>query len=113
MQNDNVLKPCPFCGGDVKHIQGLPPLDDSHFIDCPGCGISSKIASTKEAVIEAWNRRAHPGQPEPRAEVTDEWLETFTDEFFPRRDVDYMTFVRPTMLRFARALRAAFAGEGQ
>lgn len=65
MPNDNVLKPCPFCGGDVKHIQGLPPLDDSHFIDCPGCGISSKIASTKEAVIEAWNRRAHPGQPEP------------------------------------------------
>ncbi|CAJ6340021.1 restriction alleviation protein, Lar family [Burkholderia pseudomallei] len=71
MPNDNVLKPCPFCGGDVKHIQGLPPLDDSHFIDCPGCGISSKIASTKEAVIEAWNRRAHPGQPEPRASKCD------------------------------------------
>ncbi|WP_081058729.1 Lar family restriction alleviation protein [Burkholderia cepacia] len=75
MPNDNVLKPCPFCGGDVKHIQGLPPLDDSHFIDCPGCGMSSKIASTKEAVIEAWNRRAHPGPPEPRAEVTNPFRE--------------------------------------
>jgi Lar family restriction alleviation protein len=52
------LLPCPFCGGDVKLIQGFEPLDDSFFVDCQKCEMSGQIVSTKDAAIAAWNRRA-------------------------------------------------------
>jgi Lar family restriction alleviation protein len=52
------LKPCPFCGGDAKLIQGFEPLDDSFFVDCQKCEMSGQIVSTRDAAIDAWNRRA-------------------------------------------------------
>ncbi|ARL52488.1 hypothetical protein BOC51_21315 [Burkholderia pseudomallei] len=60
------LKPCPFCGSSVTHIQGHEPMDDCHFIDCVTCGMSSKIFSTKEDAVEAWNRRAPASEGEQK-----------------------------------------------
>ncbi|MGN4188742.1 Lar family restriction alleviation protein [Burkholderia gladioli] len=54
------LSDCPFCGSAVKYIQGYAPLDYCHFIDCEGCGMSSKVFDSKDAAIAAWNRRASP-----------------------------------------------------
>lgn len=54
----NKLEPCPFCGGEVVHIQGFSPLSQSHFIDCESCGASSPIKQSKEEAFTVWNRRA-------------------------------------------------------
>ena len=54
-----ALKPCPFCGG--KAI--LYDLLDTHgcfSVECFNCD-TDKSDTTKAGVIEAWNRRTHPG----------------------------------------------------
>lgn len=66
------LSDCPFCGSAGKYIQGYATLDDCHFIDCEGCGISSKVFDSKDAAIAAWNRRAStapaiPAEPDDEA----------------------------------------------
>lgn len=61
------LKPCPFCAGEAflheipphKHLLAtfMPDHKGSWVIECAGCGIGI-INEGKDAVIEAWNRRA-------------------------------------------------------
>lgn len=68
----NELKPCPFCGGIDVEVKEAPLVICGHrywFIvhrskGCPLCDAfdqwySSAKLSTKEKVIEAWNRRAY------------------------------------------------------
>lgn len=56
------LKPCPFCGSEVKFVwsnnfaySGLP------MIVCNNCGMllsnKNNIRDTKKFMVEAWNRR--------------------------------------------------------
>lgn len=76
------LKPCPFCGADVKIAsEGAVGFKDgtaklTYFIRCPNCGARNKEASGNVGVrlqeegsifadgteldrsVEAWNRRA-------------------------------------------------------
>ena len=58
------LKPCPFCGGEVKLNKSvkLPFMFYIHHIDdSKNCFIAPDLSITamKEAeAIEAWNRRA-------------------------------------------------------
>ena len=53
------LKPCPFCGGDVFHIQSWE--GDSHDVGCfnSECPIKPNAwAETEDEAIAAWNTRA-------------------------------------------------------
>ena len=67
--NNKELKPCPFCGGEVK---GYADNHKKSMIECKSCnmyfGIQLEIGcelvegwkatfDTKEELIEAWNRR--------------------------------------------------------
>jgi Lar family restriction alleviation protein len=57
MENEIVLKPCPFCGGDA----GLGYSPDGHFVNCTVCCASTNNltahGNTKEEAIELWNTR--------------------------------------------------------
>ena len=51
------LKPCPFCGMTVMAYREHPKLGVA--IECGRleCNIMTRYFPTKEAAIEAWNRR--------------------------------------------------------
>lgn len=57
---ESILKPCPFCGGEVTHFQlswGVVAV-----VDCTGCKTKFVIpwneCETKQDLYNAWNRRA-------------------------------------------------------
>ena len=62
------LKPCPFCGGEVRVTDVIPPRlyieDTAYCVFCASCDLlfgfdmdyGGEFATEKEAV-EAWNRR--------------------------------------------------------
>ena len=61
----NILKKCPFCGGEAQHIVDGAGIcvDDMtvapnvmHFVWCLECSALVSAKSEAEA-IEAWNRR--------------------------------------------------------
>ena len=47
------LMPCPFCGGVAKHTFVM----DDHWVSCTVCGVSGKIANTRQHAVDAWNTR--------------------------------------------------------
>lgn len=54
------LKPCPFCGGEVKLETGwADAVSVFYSFDCDNCGMycSFNDCAPKEDAIEAWNRR--------------------------------------------------------
>jgi Lar family restriction alleviation protein len=52
------LKPCPFCGGEVKIKSDCKNYIHSfYWITCNECGTRQMPSIHKEAVIESWNRR--------------------------------------------------------
>lgn len=76
---DLKLKPCPFCGTELKEfpkVMIVRPVhsdeyliakiqkkmiigSDSYYaVHCIQCGVVGKRGATKEEAIEAWNRRA-------------------------------------------------------
>lgn len=46
------LKPCPFCGGKAKVMNGP---DD--WVQCDGCGAATAFSATVESAIAKWNGR--------------------------------------------------------
>ena len=74
-ENDmgDILKPCPFCGGEAKLERIQHDKRDNMFIQCKNCGCATRIFSCDinliprrvklddkriSPVVEAWNRRA-------------------------------------------------------
>lgn len=58
---DDKLKPCPFCGGRVKMINGM--LGTIMFI-CEKCGADVMffgVEQDKDKAVKAWNRRTDNG----------------------------------------------------
>lgn len=60
MDNDKILKPCPFCGSEKLHIADFP----IGFVLCKNCGaqggISYEVSSTAMKRVDAirkWNER--------------------------------------------------------
>ena len=59
------LKPCPFCGGTNTEMYSLKDPSLHGFIHiCDGFDdymvkVESRLFSTEEEAIEAWNRRAN------------------------------------------------------
>ncbi|MBP2635031.1 MAG: Restriction alleviation protein Lar [Firmicutes bacterium] len=71
-----ILKPCPFCGGnevdfsDCKRLEACENFeccDDEEYVSVVcnfnkgGCGASSGYHDTKEKASAAWNRRGERG----------------------------------------------------
>lgn len=56
MSDTQKLLPCPHCGGDagLSRTNFYVPL---HAVKCPHC---QHAHATRDAAIEAWNRRATP-----------------------------------------------------
>lgn len=60
----NLLKPCPFCGGEAVIENWLTRIGFKAEISCTGClaWMPSKNCNTAEeaekAAADAWNRRA-------------------------------------------------------
>lgn len=57
------LKPCPFCGNRNVNLQIVrEKLDysdiDGAYIECPICGIESRIFEDPDEAVEFWNRRS-------------------------------------------------------
>lgn len=58
------LKPCPFCGGTYTRMYSLKDHSLHGFIHmCDGFDdymvkVESRLFSTEEEAVEAWNRRA-------------------------------------------------------
>lgn len=57
------LKPCPFCGGDVRFDKAYSYFRDS-VIYCDGCGMVFTLddcAASDDIIVRAWNRRCGNG----------------------------------------------------
>lgn len=57
------LKPCPFCGGkaDLCKMERRDFPKTMYMITCNRCFAKTYLLTDKEAVINAWNRRADNG----------------------------------------------------
>ena len=58
-EEDNKLKPCPFCGA-TPEIGSLGGDQQNWCIWCPECKgacVETDINTSKEDIIKAWNRR--------------------------------------------------------
>ena len=51
------LKPCPFCGGEVKRVKGI--IQGMTMFSCETCGADVCFygAEFEPKASEAWNRR--------------------------------------------------------
>ena len=52
-----VLKPCPFCGGEAVLCRALW----GDFIKCPDCEATTKSSNDFDKAVGFWNRRAGEG----------------------------------------------------
>lgn len=67
MQNNERLKPCPFCGGTGEAYQAptmrsLKIDDDVYWVQCRNCFGRAGNSYSKIEAINAWNRRAEDGK---------------------------------------------------
>ena len=55
------LKPCPFCGGNAKHVK-LRNIavknKEVFYVECAVCRVRTMVELDSDTAIEAWNRRA-------------------------------------------------------
>jgi Lar family restriction alleviation protein len=59
MNENELLKPCPFCGGEAFIFSITQYFGDRAIfaVVCENCNASSKSKSKEEYAINAWNRR--------------------------------------------------------
>ena len=58
------LKPCPFCGGEARHIlyHNKECTWVRHYVQCLRCDGKTSKYMNREIAIESWNRRAEDGK---------------------------------------------------
>lgn len=55
---NNVLKPCPFCGGEADVIEHIFEIDSTYGLQCKKCKAKTyQFYESEEKAIESWNRR--------------------------------------------------------
>ena len=52
-----MLKPCPFCGGDAKEFTGEDAAPHRWTVECDSCG-AHVGSDTRHKARAKWNRRA-------------------------------------------------------
>lgn len=57
MNNDEVLKPCPYCGKVPELESRLKETEFAIGCDTPYCMVTTTNWRTKEEAIELWNHR--------------------------------------------------------
>ena len=51
------LLPCPFCGGEARHVE---PFWRHNEVRCTACGAETDTYDTMNEAIAAWNCRIEP-----------------------------------------------------
>lgn len=51
------LKPCPFCGGDIRIVRLHGSYGEQWYARCDRCEVSSYYYKTEAQAIEAWSAR--------------------------------------------------------
>ena len=74
---EDILKPCPFCGGEAELKRIQHDKKDNIFIECKSCRCATRIFSCDinliprrlklddqrfSPIVEAWNRRVEIGE---------------------------------------------------
>jgi Lar family restriction alleviation protein len=55
---NEILKPCPFCGGDAQYDELLREDIMIYWVECSECTDTNiDVSSTKEIAAEKWNTR--------------------------------------------------------
>lgn len=63
-ENEQTLKPCPFCGGEgeeISHTASIMNPRNYWAIRCTDCGAIAAPAWHPKGAIKNWNRRATCG----------------------------------------------------
>lgn len=57
--NMEILKKCPFCGGNAISRQRRPDhiMRGKHFICCEDCKNKTGYYDSEEEAVKAWNKR--------------------------------------------------------
>jgi len=55
MTNNNLLKSCPFCGGEAKIV--FPASDNDPYVCCGKCFISTNPNKKAYLCVDVWNAR--------------------------------------------------------
>lgn len=76
--NEVKLKPCPFCGGQTDMATWI----GGYRVICKKCGAATASASTRDAVVKAWNKR------DGRQTYREYFEEQFPWDAFPDADVE-------------------------
>jgi Lar family restriction alleviation protein len=59
MNEQNTLKPCPFCDSDkvLRHEHARHDLPSTFAVQCHECGVKTRVYGTQAEADAAWNRR--------------------------------------------------------
>jgi Lar family restriction alleviation protein len=62
---DEMLKACPFCGGEAEHCSNLEWSQGGpmHWVLCKDCHACPGDRKTKAEAITAWNTRTLSSSP--------------------------------------------------
>lgn len=55
-EQEQELKPCPFCGGTDLHLSGIEQIFIG--VSCNTCDCEGPSQKTKRGAIKTWNTRA-------------------------------------------------------
>lgn len=79
MKSNDILLPCPFCGGEAVIDEENNGIEVTYGVHCPNChcaSIDTGTFTTKQEIIDIWNHRYEP----PNEPLTIEELESMVGE---------------------------------
>jgi Lar family restriction alleviation protein len=56
LEDEEELKPCPFCGGRAEFYKTLVEGSTAGWVQCTNCGVNF-LTKERDEAIAAWNRR--------------------------------------------------------